>query len=90
MIGYTSHLSNLTSFGKCQCRANTPSFATIMQQADNPMGHFYRGWGQFLYDSKLDVGENPAEFDEFGKLINTNKLMFSLHSNQLEELKYCI
>ncbi|MBP6184083.1 MAG: thrombospondin type 3 repeat-containing protein [Saprospiraceae bacterium] len=36
-------------------------------------GNGYRGWSQFMYDEEADTGENEADEDEFGKLINTFK-----------------
>ncbi|MBK8152569.1 MAG: hypothetical protein IPK61_05585 [Saprospiraceae bacterium] len=39
------------------------------------LGHFFRGWGQFMYNPSADVSPNEAPSDAFGKLVNNNKMI---------------
>jgi RHS repeat-associated protein len=45
-------------------------------------GHYYRGWGQFLYNQNEDKGSDMADFDSYSKLINIKKIDLSLLSDQ--------
>ncbi|MBK7695350.1 MAG: thrombospondin type 3 repeat-containing protein [Saprospiraceae bacterium] len=85
MVGYLGTSAYVTS-GSNEAKNNkiTRRNLNLLYDFQEAKGHFYRGWGQFLYNPSQDTGQHVALNDSFGRLINTYKdTMFTLTEDQI-------
>lgn len=85
-LGFISHLPN-SPLSNSSSKKITRRNVNLFEKSNDPVGAFYRGWGQFLYVPEKDVKDEPsprkiALSDNFGKLINLNKTPQSLQLSE--------
>lgn len=61
----------------------TARHINLLHPSDHLYGHFYRGWGQFMYNEDEDLDNNG---DDFGKLIKVSEFFEMPTEQQITDL----